>query len=191
MTTPRIDRALILIMRRNRFLSSSKTRVELIRRTGRRVSARTVQRCMVAAGYRSRRPARCPKLTHDHRHRCRLWARRHRNWNHQHWSHVIFADESRFSLYHRGGRAWVGRRVGERLVDCCIHERDGNVGPIFMVWGAFQASGKTELMVVDGMINQQRYIGILRQNLLACVREISKEILCLYMTILHEIHAIF
>ena len=35
-----------------------------------------------------------------------------------------------------------------------------------MVWGAFHASGKSELVVVDGTVNQQRYIGILRQNLL-------------------------
>ena len=49
--------------RTNIFLSSSRIRVELIRRTERRVSARMVQRRFVAAGYRSRRPARFPKLT--------------------------------------------------------------------------------------------------------------------------------
>ena len=58
MTTSREDRALIWIMRRNRFPPSWRIRVELIRRTGRRVSARTVQRRLVAAGYCSRRPAR-------------------------------------------------------------------------------------------------------------------------------------
>ena len=120
MTTPREARALIRIMNRNRYLSSSRIRVELIRRTGPRVSVRTVQRCLIAAGYHSRRPARCPRLTYDHRQRRRVWARWHRNWNHQHWSHVIFADESRFSLYHCDGRARVRRHVGERRVDCCI-----------------------------------------------------------------------
>ena len=150
MTTPREDRALIRIMRWNRFLSSSRIRVELIRRTGRRVFAHMVQRRLVVAGYRSKRPARCPKLTHDLRRRCREWARSHRNWKHQQWSHVIFADESRFSLYHCDGRARVRKRVGERLVDCCIQEMDGNVGPSLMVWGAFHATDKLELVVVDG-----------------------------------------
>ena len=42
-------------------------------------------------------PEEYPRLTDDHHRRHRVWARRHRNWNHQHWSHVIFADESRFS----------------------------------------------------------------------------------------------
>ena len=61
-STPREDGALIRIMRRNRFLSSSRIKVELIRRTGRRVSARTAQTHLVAAGYHSRRPARCSRL---------------------------------------------------------------------------------------------------------------------------------
>ena len=55
---------------------------ELVRQTGRRVSARTIERPLRAAGYRSRRPARCPRLTHDHRRRWRVWARRHWSWNH-------------------------------------------------------------------------------------------------------------
>ena len=149
-----------------RFLSSSRFRVELIRRTGRRVSAQTVQIRLVAAWYHSRYPARCPRLTHDHRHWLSVWARRHRSWNHRHWSHMIFADESRFSLYHCDGCVPVRQRVGERLVDCCIQEPDGNVGPSLMAWGAFHVSGKVELVVLDDTANQQRYIGILHQNIL-------------------------
>ena len=152
-------------MRWNRFLSSSRIRLELIRQTGCCVSARTAQRRLVAAGYLSKRQKRCPCLTHDHRRQCHIWACRHQNWNHQHWSHVLFADESRFSRYHCDGRAWVRWFVGERLVDCCIQKTDGNFGPSFMVWEAFHASGKSELVVVDGKVNQQHYIGISHQNL--------------------------
>ena len=124
----------IWIMMRNGCLSLSRIRVELSRRTGRCVSAQMVQRRLVAVEYRSRRPARCPKLTHDH---SRLWAHRNRNWNNQSWSHVIFANESRFSLYHCDGHAWVRWCVGERLVDCCIQEMDENVGPSFQCLGCF------------------------------------------------------
>ena len=114
--------------------------------------------------------SRCPTLTHDHRRRRCVWARRHWNWNHQYWFHVIFVDESRFSHYRCDDRARVRRHVGERLVDCCIQEKDGNVGPSLMVWGAFHASGASEPVVLDGTVNQQRYIGILRQNLLPWAR---------------------
>ena len=33
---------------------------------------------------------------------------------------MIFADDSRFSLYHCDDRARILQRLGERLVDCCI-----------------------------------------------------------------------
>ena len=48
----------------------------------------------VAPGYCSRHPARCPRLTLDHCCRCHMLHHRHQNWNHQHWFHVLFADES-------------------------------------------------------------------------------------------------
>ena len=72
---------------------------------------------------------KCPRLSQYHRRRGRVWAQRHRNRNLQHWFHVIFVDESRFSLYHCYGHARVRRGFVERLVDYCIREADGNFGP--------------------------------------------------------------
>ena len=78
------DRALLCIMRWKSYPSASTIRVGLIRRTGRCVFVRMVQRCLAVAGYRSRHPARCPSLTLDHRRRRHKLAHRHQNWNHQH-----------------------------------------------------------------------------------------------------------
>ena len=89
------NRTLSRIMRGNRFLAAPGIGVELIRRIRRRVVVRTVQRRLVPAGYRSKHSDRWSRLTlPDHRRHCRM------NWNHQHWSHVIFVDESKVSLYH-------------------------------------------------------------------------------------------
>ena len=122
-----------------------------------------------------------PTRTHDHRCRCYGWTCRQWNWKHQHWSHVIFADESRFSLYHCDGRAPVRQYVCERLVDCCIQEMDGNVSPSLMVWGAFYASGKSEQVVVDGTVYQQCLIGISRQNPLLWAKATFQRIFCLLL----------
>ena len=55
----------------------------------------TVQRCLVAAGYRSSHLDRCTKLIPDHRHcRRRMVAHRHQNWNHQQQSLVVVAGVS-------------------------------------------------------------------------------------------------
>ena len=51
---------------------------------------------------------------------------------------------------------------------------DGNVGLSLTAWCAFNASGKSELMVVDGTVNQQCYIGILCLNPLSWARATSQ-----------------
>ena len=90
-------------MRRKSFLLASRIRVELIRRTGRRVFAYMVQGRLVEVGYRRRHIDWCPKPTV---HRCHhhMLADRPQNCNHQHWSHAIFDDESRAHLYYRPDR---------------------------------------------------------------------------------------
>ena len=88
-------------MKGNEFFSASRIRMGLIRLIRRISFIFLVQRRLIVAEYRSRRKARCPRLALDRRHLLRILVHRHKNWNHQDWSHVIFADASRISLYHR------------------------------------------------------------------------------------------
>ena len=123
-------------------------------------------RRLLATGYWSRRPAKCPRHILEHRRRRREWGRRHRVWDLRQWRHCIFSDESQFSLYHNDGRVQVCRRQGERLIDGCVQPNDGNCGPSVMVWGAIQDGGRSELVVVDGVMNQHWYIKIPRNQML-------------------------
>ena len=59
----------------------------------------TVQ-SLVMAGYRSRHPNKFPRLFPGLRHLRRSSVHCHKNWNHQHWSPVIFDDEFRVSPNH-------------------------------------------------------------------------------------------
>ena len=60
--------------------------MQMIRRFGRRMSVRTIRRRLLATGYWSRRPARCPRLTLEHRRRRREWGKRHSVWDLRQWS---------------------------------------------------------------------------------------------------------
>ena len=55
------------------------------------------------------------------------WCTHHRRWNINQWSHVMFSDQSRFTLdfLNRHKRVW--RRVGERFIDPArvAHDRFG------------------------------------------------------------------
>ena len=141
-STPREDSHLLLMVRTNRFISAPRLRMQMNRRFGRRMSYRTIRRRLLAAGYWSRRPARCLRLTFEHRQASREWGRRHRVWDLRQWRHCIFSDESRFSLYHSDGRVRVRHRQGAWLIDGCIQPNDGNCGLSVMVWGAIHHGGE-------------------------------------------------
>ena len=140
-STPREDRQLLRMIRNNRFISAPRLRIQKIRRFGRRVSVRTIRRRLLAAGYWFQRPARCPRLTLEHRRRRREWGRRHRVWDFRQWRHFIFIDESRFSLYHSDGQVRVRRRQRERMIYACVQPNDGNRGLSVMVWCAIYHRG--------------------------------------------------
>jgi hypothetical protein len=52
------------------------------------------------------------------------WARARRRWRFHIWQHVLFSDESRFSLRFSDERYRVYRKRGERFTDQCVHESD-------------------------------------------------------------------
>ena len=75
------DCQLLRIVNMNRFISAPRLRMQMIRRFGRQMSVGTIRRWVLGTGYWSRRPARFPRLTLEHRRRCRGWGRRHIVWD--------------------------------------------------------------------------------------------------------------
>ena len=138
-----------------RFFSASTIPVGLFRQTGHHFSVRHV----VAARYR--RSTRCSRLIVWPSDYC-IQAHRDQNWNRQHWSRVIFVDESRFGHYLCDGR----KRVSGRLANCCIEQTDRLCSPSFVAWGTFHfhVTGTSDLVVVDDQVNQKCYNNILDQN---------------------------
>ena len=60
----------------------------------------------------------------------------------------------------------VRRRQGERHIDVCVQETDGNVSPSVIIWSGFHYGGKCELVVLDGSKNQQVYRRVLQLSFL-------------------------
>ena len=128
LTTAREDRQLIRMVRDNRLISDPRLRVEMIRWFESRLSVWSFLNKLLAAGYMSRRPNGCPRLTLDHRRLRRAWGRMHRKWDLRHWRQCVFTDESRFTLFQSDGRARVPRRQGKRLTEACIQPMNSCLG---------------------------------------------------------------
>ena len=97
-TSQRQDRHLRLIHLGNRMITAEDT----VRRTpglaNVRISGQTVRRRLHESGLRARRPVVGPILKQRHRTARLAWARGCRRWRLHTWQHILFCDESRFSL---------------------------------------------------------------------------------------------
>lgn len=169
-TTRREDRLLIRLSRDGRTKTASTLKTEWQNAINVPVSRTLVNSRLVKAGLRSRRPLWKPLLKPRHRQRRLEWARDHLRWRPQHWCHVVFSDEARFEVYKKDGRIRVRRRVEEVYHESCIMPRVQAGGGGITVWGAFHASGKSDLVVLDGNMNQHQYRRILETAMLPFAR---------------------
>jgi transposase len=169
-TSGRDDRDLLRICRRNRTQTVGVLRREWQQTLGFRVSRSLVNARLLKAGLYARRPRRKVLLTPHHCTRRLAWARAHQRISLQQWRHVIFSDEARFEIHRRDGRVRVRRRNEEVYHETCIQPRVHSGGGGLTVWGAFHAMGKSELVVLEGNLNQDRYLRILQETLLPFAR---------------------
>ena len=71
------------------------------------------------------------------------WARARRRCRLHTWQHILFSDESRFSLRLIDGRYRVYRRRGEHFTDQCVYAFDRFGGVSVIVWGGISVSQMT------------------------------------------------
>jgi hypothetical protein len=88
-----------------------------------RSSGQTVRRRLRESRIWARRSVVEPILKQRHRTAILAWARARLRWRHHTWQHILFNDESRFSLRFSDGRYRVYRRRGERFTDQCVYDR--------------------------------------------------------------------
>ena len=89
-----------------------------------RISGQAVRRRLHESGLRARRLVIEPILKQCHRTVRLAWARARRRWRLHTWQHILFSDESRFSLRLSDGRYRVYcRRVGTFYGPVCVRVR--------------------------------------------------------------------
>ncbi|GFX64377.1 transposable element Tc1 transposase [Trichonephila clavipes] len=96
-------------------------------------------------------------LTTNHRWLHLQWAQEHRAWQAD-WHQVVFADESRFSLWDHDRRICVRHCAGERCLPEYVIERHSGITPKVMVWGAISYHVRSNLLRIEGNLNRNRYV---------------------------------
>ncbi len=96
-TTQRDDSTMSRMVLRDRRITAGAIQAEMQHR-GVNVSAHTVRRRLLIAGFLTRRPIRKPFLSKKMKKSRLEWARSHQNWTVDDWKKVLWSDESRFNL---------------------------------------------------------------------------------------------
>ena len=137
----------------------------------RRIHPRTVHNRLHEHHIRPRRPCVSTFLLPRRRAEHLRWSRAHLRWRLREWEAVLFSDESRFSLDPSDGRIMVYRGVGERYQDACIRQRRAFGGGSVMVWVGIAAHGRTPLVIINGNLNEHRYLKeVVKPHVLPFVR---------------------
>jgi transposase len=110
-----------------------------------------------------------PVLTKEHKEKRLAWARDKVTWDGVKWGKVVFSDEKKFNLDGPDGLQyyWHDLRNEKEL----FSKRQSGGGCV-MVWGAFYANGKTELVILDGKQDSEKYILTLSEHLLPFIDRI-------------------
>ncbi|CAK9824990.1 Transposable element Tc1 transposase [Anthophora retusa] len=165
-TTPAEDRAITIISKRNRRKTAPEITAEINASRPEPVSLTTVKRRLRKAGLHGRIAMRKPLLRKQNKAKRLAWARSHKDWVLEDWKKVLWTDESKFEVFGSKRRKFVRRSAGERAIESCISPTVKHGGGSVMVWGCFGSTSVGDLVKIDGILNKERYKGILETNAL-------------------------
>jgi transposase len=182
-STPTDDRHLLELCKKDRTKSSQQLSSEWILSNGKTLSAVTVRRRLLEAGYASYTAKRKTVRTAAHKRKRLAFANTHINWLSDDWSKVIWSDEAHFELYNRKNRTLVRRKMNESDMPFSFVPRMQKGGGCVSVWGCMTSAGTGPLMFYEGRVNGRDYIQIIGDVLPAFInnRFSSTSGDCLYM----------
>ena len=111
-----------------------------------------------AVGMYARRPMVCVTLTARHHGSRREWATEHVNWRRNEWRHILFSDESRFSVHPDNRCLFIWRERGTRNTPAFMQGSVSFGGGGVMVYAGISIDEHTDLHIIrNGALTGQRY----------------------------------
>lgn len=161
----RQERILLFEVKKNPKISAPKLKAELNDKLETEISEQTIRRTLHVAGFNGRIARKKPFISKVNKKRRMDFAKTYRNYDATWWNNVIFADESKFNVFKCDGRRErVWRKPNEqlRLINCQATVKHS---PSVMVWGCVSSAGVGDLVFIDGKMNKEQYLNILKAHL--------------------------
>lgn len=163
--TAREQRLVVRKVTNNPQISAPKIAAELLQESGKKVHPETVRRVSRNEGFNGRVARRKPYISAVNRRKRMAFAKLYVNKDPEWWSDVIFADESKFTLWQSDGRVRVWRKVNEQLKKQNLQQTVKHGGGSVMVWGCMSSAGVGELRYIEETMTKEVYLDILKDSL--------------------------
>lgn len=172
--TTRESRDIVRIAAKNPKMSARQLVEHIATQYNKTVTPQTVRNRLHEAGYKGRVVRKKPFINEKNRKKRLQFARDHVNKPLSFWKNVLFSDESKFNIFGSDGRKFVWRQKSRAFEPKNLQPTVKHGGGNVMVWGSMSASGVGEL-VIDGIMNAEKYVNVLRGNLKKSVRKLGIE----------------
>jgi len=130
------------------------------------ISLRSVRNILHELGIHVRHATRRPKLSRNHRKERMKFAKEHLKWDVEQWKQVLFTDETIITSLPMDSRHLVWTKNVDPLDPKLIIESIQGGGAKIMVWGSISFNGVHDLALIEGSLNSEGYIDILKEYML-------------------------
>jgi transposase len=117
------------------------------------------------AGMKAVVKSKHPLLSAKHRKACLDFAYAHKDWTLEDWKLVIWSDETKINRLGSDGRKWAWKKSGEGLSDRLVQGTVKFGGGSVMVWGCMTWEGVGYAAKIDGRMDGDLYLQILKDEL--------------------------
>lgn len=167
------ERWILREVQKNPKLSAPKLTTLAKEHLNKAANPETIRIILRKSGYNGRVARKKPFISKKNKVKRRAFAKLHRNKDNSFWNSVLFTDESKFNIFRSDGQSYVWRKANEELRECNLRATVKHGGGSVMVWGCMSASGVGNLHIINGIMDQNKYLDILRQNLIPSVQKLG------------------
>lgn len=157
-------RKIVSYVSKNPRATSSEIAAGMKQEVDKTVCNRTIRNVLKKAGYNARVARRKPLISKRNQLKRKTFAKDFINKDTSFWDNVMFTDESKYNIFESDGRSLVWRKSNTELELKNIKPTVKHGGGSVMVWGSMAASGVGNLVFIDGTMDKNLYLKILKEN---------------------------